>query len=100
MPGLGGGSLVSVHWRLGGAALLPLCFSLTGCFLWEYTGWGQAKASQKRVAAQRMPSQLRADETGTVLPNRNAPHAHVARLRIRAYATPHYEAALVDGRAQ
>ena len=100
MPALGGVFFTTVRRGLGWAALLSLGFALNGCFLWEYTGWGQAKASQKRVAAQRMPSQLRADDAGTVLPNRDAPNAHVARLRIRAYATPHYEAALVDGRAQ
>jgi hypothetical protein len=84
---------------LGWVALLPVCFALNGCLL-DYTPWGQAKASQKRVAAQRMPGRLREEEVGTALPSRNAPNARVERLRIRAYATPHYEAALVDGQAQ
>lgn len=98
MPGSGGGYFTSTSRGVGWAAGLLLCWVLPGCALLEYTPWGQASASQKRVAAQRMPSRLRAEEVGTVLPNRDSPNKHVERLR--AYATPHYEAALVDGQAQ
>lgn len=87
-------------WGAGWKAVLLLCWVLPGCALLEYTPWGQGTASQKRVAAQRMPSRLRAEERGTVLPGRDTANQHVDRLRIRAYATPHYEAALVDGQAQ
>jgi len=59
------------------------------CFFYD-SSWGAAKASQKRVAAQRRPSELKRD-----LPARTT-----ERRRIRAYATPHYAAALVDGEAQ
>jgi hypothetical protein len=63
--------------------------SLGGCFFYD-SSWGAAKASQKRVAAQRMPSELK-----QALPPRGT-----ARLRMRAYATPHYAGALVDGEGQ
>jgi len=46
-----------------------------------------------------MPSKLRGEEVGT-LPDDDGGNAQVEHLRIRAYATPHYEAALVDGQAQ
>lgn len=100
MPGSRGGYFASTVRGVGWAVVLLLGWLLPGCALLEYTPWGQAKASQKRVAAQRMPNRLRAEEAGTVLPTRDSPNKHVDRLRIRAYATPHYEAALVDGRAQ
>jgi hypothetical protein len=71
------------------SALLLTSLALGGCFFYD-SSWGQAKASQKRVAAERMPSQLRRDA-----PARTSEH-----FRIRAYATPHYATALVDGEAQ
>ncbi|HYQ15088.1 MAG TPA: matrixin family metalloprotease, partial [Polyangiaceae bacterium] len=63
--------------------------ALDGCFFYD-SSWGAAKASQKRVVAQRTPSELR----------RERPPRTTESLRIRAYATPHYAAALVDGEAQ
>jgi hypothetical protein len=75
-------------------ALLALCSALGGCFFYD-SNWGQAKASQKRVAAQRMPSALRAE--GKV---RSVATAPPDRLKIRAYATPRYAAALVNGQDQ
>jgi hypothetical protein len=65
------------------------CATLSGCFFYD-SSWGAAKASQKRVAAQRMPSELK-----QALPPRATAH-----LRLRAYATPHYAGALVDGEGQ
>lgn len=72
-----------------GVACAHLC---AGCFFYD-SSWGQAKASQKRVAAERMPSALRA-ESGP------AQRKSARQLRLRAYATPHYASALVDGEAQ
>ena len=87
--------------RIGGLALLFLVScSLTGCFLYYDSRWGQAKASQKRVAAHSMPSELRSDPIGGTSKADSAPSAAPEHLRIRAYATPHYAAALVDGEAQ
>ncbi|HYJ11216.1 MAG TPA: hypothetical protein VEX18_19470, partial [Polyangiaceae bacterium] len=72
-----------------GVACASLC---AGCFFYD-SSWGQAKASQKRVAAERMPSELRAGPA----PTEGKP---VRQLRLRAYATPHYASALIDGEAQ
>lgn len=84
-------------WRgiLRATTLLALCSSLGGCFFFYDSTWGQAKASQKRVAAQRMPSELRTEHD--VRPAATAP---VERFKIRAYATPRYAAALVNGKEQ
>lgn len=82
MVGIGRSWLVGT-WFLIGSALL------SGCFFYD-SSWGAAKASQKRVAAQRMPSELKHDP----------PPRTTQRFRMRAYATPHYAAALVDGEAQ
>ncbi len=79
---------------------LPLAFALSGCFGFYDSTWGQAKASQRRVAAARMPSQLRVDPQEAKLRRGDEPMTPVSTLRIRAYATPHYAAALVDGEAQ
>ena len=87
--------------RLLGAALVWLaCAAHTGCFLYYDSRWGQAKASQKRVAAHEMPGGLRAEPAGSALKRSDQPAKPVEHFRIRAYATPHYAAALVDGEAQ
>lgn len=65
-----------------------------GCFFYD-SNWGAAKASQKRVAAKRMPSELRGQGETTAAELKQA-----RRLRLRAYATPHYASALVDGEQQ
>ncbi|MDF3067421.1 MAG: hypothetical protein K0R38_3022 [Polyangiaceae bacterium] len=77
---------------LGLATHAALCSS---CFFFYDSRWGESKASQKRVAKERMPSQLVG--SGAHVP---APQSKVERFRIRAYATPRYAAALVDGEAQ
>jgi len=79
-----------VRELLVGVGVLAVSAALGGCFFYD-SSWGAAKASQKRVAQQRMPSELKHD-----LP----PARATTRSRIRAYATPHYAAALVDGEAQ
>ena len=84
---------------LAAAALLGACTTLAGCFFYD-SRWGQAKASQKRVAAHATPGMLRSDSTGSRLKRTDDPSKPVEQLRIRAYATPHYMAALVDGEAQ
>ena len=83
------------------AALAALCAVApsTGCFFYD-SRWGQAKASQKRVAAHAMPSELRADPVVSGGNGERQPSKPVDHLRIRAYATPRYAAALVDGQAQ
>ena len=81
-------------------ALSSVCASLSGCFLFYDSRWGQAKASQKRVAAHAMPSELRADAQSGAVKDPNERSKPVEHLRIRAYATPHYAAAFVDGQAQ
>ncbi len=80
------------------ALLLAAAFLCSGCFLFYDSRWGQEQESQKRVAAKRMPNQLRSEAEVTVPgePTRTP----ATRLKIRAYATPHYEGALVDGKAQ
>lgn len=79
-------------------ATLSSLVALSGCF-YDST-WGQAKASQKRFAAARMPSELRVDPQEAKLRRGNEALTPVSTLRVRAYATPHYAAALVDGEAQ
>lgn len=89
---------VRVARELAGlAGLVTLGALLTGCFY--DSRWGEAKASQKRVATQRMPSQLRTDPKGSELTRGDVQSTPVSQLRIRAYATPHYEAALTNARA-
>jgi hypothetical protein len=100
MLGQVGVLLAKTRWLAAAAAALGACTSLTGCFLFYDSTWGQAKASQRRVAAHEMPSQLRSDPPGSALDTPNAASKPVEHLRIRAYATPHYAAALVDGQAQ
>jgi hypothetical protein len=80
--------------------LVGLSCALSGCFLFYDSRWGQAKASQKRVAAHAMPAQLRVDPQAAALARAGEPTRPVERLRLRAYATPGYAAALVDGEAQ
>lgn len=79
-------------------AALALAVALGGCFY--DSRWGQAKASQKRFAAARMPAQLRVDPQAAKLRRGDEPMTPVSTMRLRAYATPHYAAALVDGEAQ
>jgi hypothetical protein len=79
-------------------AALSLALALCGCYY--DSRWGQAKASQKRFAAARMPAQLRVDPQEAKLRRGDEPMTAVSTLRVRAYATPHYAAALVDGQAQ
>lgn len=78
--------------------LLAIGSLCSGCFLFYDSRWGQEEESQKRVAAKRMPSQLRSEAEITT-PG-EATRAPATRLKIRACATPHYEGALVDGKAQ
>jgi hypothetical protein len=80
------------------ASWLALGLLCGGCFLFYDSRWGEAEASQKRVAAKRMPSQLRGE--GEVVEPGATARAPAVRLKIRAYATPHYAGALVDGKAQ
>lgn len=75
-----------------------MAVALSGCFY--ASRWGQAKASQKRVAAARMPSQLRVDPQEAKLRRGDEAMKPVSTMRLRAYATPHYASALVDGEAQ
>lgn len=91
------GSQAARAWGLLGR-LLPLLASplLVGCFFFYDSRWGEAKASQKRVAAQRTPTELRTEPADK---QREAPLS-VRDLRLRAFATPHYASALVDGRAE
>jgi hypothetical protein len=79
-------------------AALSLAIALSGCFY--DSRWGQATASQKRVAASLMPSQLRTDPHEAKLRRGDEAMTPVSTLRVRAYATPHYASALVDGEAQ
>jgi len=100
MFGLRGTLGAQARWLGACGAVLGACVCLNGCFLFYDSRWGQAKASQKRVAAHWMPSQLRTGpEAGTPTDPEASPKS-VEHLRIRAYATPHYAAALVDGKAQ
>lgn len=80
-------------------AAAVVCCWLSGCFFYD-SSWGQAKASQKRVAASRMPGQLGSEPHSTRLRREDAVSGPVTQLRLRAYATPHYAAALVDAEAQ
>ena len=95
---MGGGALFTwLHLvRALRLSVLLLVGALCGGCLFYDSSWGEAKASQKRVAARRMPGQLRG-ETGGAERDTARP---VARLKIRAYATPHYAGALVDGQAE
>jgi hypothetical protein len=93
------GVLCWLRRRFGAVAVALSSFALGGCFFYD-SSWGQAKASQKRVAAARMPATLGTDNTGTRLVRAPGDNASVTRLKLRAYATPHYAAALVDGEAQ
>jgi hypothetical protein len=77
---------------------LSIGLALSGCYY--DSRWGQAKASQKRVAASRMPSQLPEDPKEAKLQRADEAKTPVSTLRVRAYATPPYAAALVDGEAQ
>jgi len=99
MLGLWGAILASKPVIARSITLFVGCASLGGCFFYDST-WGQAKASQKRVAAHEMPKELRTEPSSGAREGPGQPSKPVERLRIRAYATPHYAAALVDGQAQ
>lgn len=80
---------------LAAVALAAHAALSSGCFFFYDSRWGESKASQKRVAKQRTPSQLVGTDARA-----SAPLAKVERFRIRAYATPRYAAGLVNGEAQ
>ena len=78
-----------------GLGSLALCFGLAhqGCAIFDAL-WGQEKASQKRVAAQRAPATLHGqDET-------EKPKGTARRLAARVYATHRYAAAVLDWQRQ